>query len=594
MGKLNIKLNLIFGYAVVLLLMLAVSVIAYKSIQTIIKTSNWVTHTHEVIEVGNQVGASMVDMETGKRGFLITGIEEYLEPYYNGLKDFDKYILEGSTLTNDNPAQIIRWQEIKKIKELWILESAQTEIKLRKEVNKGDVAISNFKEISARTLGKALFDDIRLKLNNLKEIYHNNNNNVIKDLITDTTLSLVNMETGQRGYLLSGKEISLEPYIKGEKELSQNFTRLLELTIKTPQMKNDILLIKEAVESWKTKVANVEIDARRVMNQYKYSIDDISKTMRNGKGKFYIDAIRNKVDEIIAVEKSLMDTRFEEQESSASFAANFTIFGTALALIIGAIIAIIISKNIFQAIKENQKKDQLLLQQSKLAAMGEMVGAIAHQWRQPLNALALRNQFIIDDFEDDMIDKEYIEEFSTSSMKLINFMSKTIDDFRNFFRLDKLEKEFSIHEKISETSNMLLSQLTDHQIEINIDKNDFRVMGHDSEFQQVILNLINNAKDALLDNNISSPQINVEVSQEKDMGIIKISDNAGGIPEDVIPRVFEPYFTTKEEGKGTGLGLYMSKMIIEDNMGGHIQVENSKDGAVFTIKLSNLIASNTK
>ncbi|NQY95237.1 MAG: CHASE3 domain-containing protein, partial [Campylobacteraceae bacterium] len=427
-----------------------------------------------------------------------------------------------------------------------------------------------------------------------KEIYHNNNNNVIKDLITDTTLSLVNMETGQRGYLLSGKEISLEPYIKGEKELSQNFTRLLELTIKTPQMKNDILLIKEAVESWKTKVANVEIDARRVMNQYKYSIDDISKTMRNGKGKFYIDAIRTKVDEIIAVEKSLMDTRFEEQESSASFAANFTIFGTALALIIGAIIAIIISKNIFQAIKENQKKDQLLLQQSKLAAMGEMVGAIAHQWRQPLNALALRNQFIIDDFEDDMIDKEYIEEFSTSSMKLINFMSKTIDDFRNFFRLDKLEKEFSIHEKISETSNMLLSQLTDHQIEINIDKNDFRVMGHDSEFQQVILNLINNAKDALLDNNISSPQINVEVSQEKDMGIIKISDNAGGIPEDVIPRVFEPYFTTKEEGKGTGLGLYMSKMIIEDNMGGHIQVENSKDGAVFTIKLSNLIASNTK
>ena len=234
---------------------------------------------------------------------------------------------------------------------------------------------------------------------------------------------------------------------------------------------------------------------------------------------------------------------------------------------------------------ENQQKDRLLLEQSKLAAMGEMIGAIAHQWRQPLNALAMRIQFIEDDFEDELIDKEYMHEHSTESMKLVNFMSKTIDDFRNFFTIDKMKGDFGVKEKIDETVNMLIGQLDNYNIKVEINENDFKINGFPSEFQQVVLNIINNAKDAFLEKNMENGKIEVVIDSNNNLGIIKIKDNAGGIPQDVIKRVFEPYCTTKEQGKGTGLGLYMSKMIIEDNMKGKLSVENIDDGAIFTIEI---------
>ncbi len=588
----DIRTNLIFGYSAVFLLMLSVSVIAYNSIKSMVDTSAWVTHTQKVISTANEIMGSMVDMETGKRGYLITGVEEYLEPFDAGVIEFDKLIDQAALLTSDNEVQVKRWATIKSIKEKWIQESANPEIKLRREVNSGESAILEFKAISSRTLGKEIFDKIRKKLTDLEIKYNNNNNNNnnidknFKYQLTATTLALINMETGQRGFLLSGKEISLEPYYQGEKDLSRQLGLLFDNSSNTLLTKEEITEVITLVNNWKTQVADVEIGARRLINKYKYSTDDISKVLRKGTGKHYIDLTRLQIDKIISTEQNLMNIRASEQNSTSNFAINFTLYGTAAALLVGLIIAITISRNIFKSIQESQKKDQLLLQQSKLAAMGEMVGAIAHQWRQPLNALALSNQFIIDDYEDKIIDKEYIEEFSTSSMKLINFMSKTIDDFRNFFRVDKIEKVFSVHEKITDTSNMLMSQLSDHFVELKVDNNDFYVRGHDSEFQQVILNLINNAKDALLDHDISSPYIHVKVTQDKEMGIITIQDNAGGVPKDVIERIFEPYFTTKEEGKGTGLGLYMSKMIIVDNMGGELEVKNVDDGALFTIRLN--------
>jgi len=237
------------------------------------------------------------------------------------------------------------------------------------------------------------------------------------------------------------------------------------------------------------------------------------------------------------------------------------------------------------AVKENQQKDRLLLEQSKLAAMGEMIGAIAHQWRQPLNALAMRIQFIEDDFDDDIIDKTYIKEHSDESMKLVNFMSKTIDDFRNFFTIDKIKGDFTVKEKIDETVNMLSGQLNNHNISVEINDADFSVNGYSSEFQQVVLNIINNAKDAMIENEMEEGKIQIHLLESEGKGQVRIKDNAGGIPQEVIKRIFEPYYTTKEQGKGTGLGLYMSKMIIEDNMKGLLRVENVEDGAMFIIEI---------
>lgn len=228
------------------------------------------------------------------------------------------------------------------------------------------------------------------------------------------------------------------------------------------------------------------------------------------------------------------------------------------------------------------EKERLLIEQSKLAAMGEMIGAIAHQWRQPLNELSISIQNIEYDFEDDMIDLDYIKEYVDENQKIIYFMSKTIDDFRSFFRTDKQKMLFDICEEIVSVTDLLKAQLKNHDIKVEINGDSFKIEGFQTEFKQVIINLINNAKDAFDEKNIKQKNINIELNNKNNS--IMFFDNAGGIPDDIINRIFEPYFTTKEQGKGTGIGLYLSKTIIE-NMGGSLSVENKNDGACFTITL---------
>ncbi len=231
--------------------------------------------------------------------------------------------------------------------------------------------------------------------------------------------------------------------------------------------------------------------------------------------------------------------------------------------------------------KEEEKKEAIFVQQSKLASMGEMIGAIAHQWRQPLNELSIRIQKLKYNYAKEQIDEEFIKEFIKKNKNTIDFMSKTIDDFRNFFRIDKEKKEFHVKETIKEVLNIQNAQLKNHHIDLVLNGDEFLYEGFKTEFQQVIINLISNSKDALVQNNIQKPKIQIDIKKD----IIQIRDNGGGISQNVIDRVFEPYFTTKQQGEGTGMGLYMSKMIIEDNMGGKLKIENENDGVLITIDL---------
>jgi len=231
--------------------------------------------------------------------------------------------------------------------------------------------------------------------------------------------------------------------------------------------------------------------------------------------------------------------------------------------------------------EENFKQFQVLQEQSKLASMGEMIGAIAHQWRQPLNEISIRIQKIKYKFASDKIDEEYINDFVEKNKKTIDFMSKTIDDFRNFFRIDKEKKEFNIKEAIEEIINIQTAQLKNHHIEIGLSGQESFFVGYKSEFQQVIMNLVSNAKDAFISNQIPEPKILIKLDKKS----IIIQDNAGGIDEDIIERIFEPYFTTKEQGEGTGMGLYMSKMIIEENMSGKLEAKNRANGIEISISL---------
>ena len=264
-----------------------------------------------------------------------------------------------------------------------------------------------------------------------------------------------------------------------------------------------------------------------------------------------------------------------------------TIFYVVIFTIIILIIILIIHRKlkfIFDDYEDRLlKKDKILHEQAKLAAMGEMIGAIAHQWRQPLNALSLNIQSLDDDYDDGLIDKKFIDKFIDINKSTIKFMSNTIDDFRNFFRIDNEKIKFSIKESIKSVISIQSSQLKFLNISLSIKGDDFYIDGYESEFKQVILNIINNAKDEITNNNIKKGKIDIILKNNQ----IQIKDNAGGIPLEIMDRIFEPYFTTKKQGQGTGIGLYMSKMIIEDKALGRLSAKNDINGAIFTIVFNN-------
>ncbi|MGM0534239.1 MAG: ATP-binding protein, partial [Campylobacterota bacterium] len=201
-------------------------------------------------------------------------------------------------------------------------------------------------------------------------------------------------------------------------------------------------------------------------------------------------------------------------------------------------------------IEDIRKKDEMLFEQSKVAAMGELVSAIAHQWRQPLNAVSIAIQNLDEDYEEGLIDAEFIDTFIGKNQKIIQSMSQTIDDFRDFFQNEAQAENFDIKDAISETCNMQRARLQYHGIRLAVEGESFLIKGYRSQFLQVLLNLCNNAKDAMEARGVENGMI--EITLDKDSKTIRVVDNGGGIDDAVIKRIFEPYFTTKDQGKGVG------------------------------------------
>jgi PAS domain S-box-containing protein len=245
-------------------------------------------------------------------------------------------------------------------------------------------------------------------------------------------------------------------------------------------------------------------------------------------------------------------------------------------------------KRVEERTAELRDKDQMLLLQSRQAAMGEMIGNIAHQWRQPLNTLGLTIQQLPLLYDLGKIDRDILNQCVSSSMGLIQHMSRTIDDFRNYFRPDKEKIEFNVHDAIVHTLSLLEGTLQSPQIDITIiAKNDPVIYGYQNEFSQVLLNILMNARDAILERNIADPRVTITIGSEDGRAVVTIADSAGGISKDIINKIFDPYFTTKGPQQGTGVGLFMSKTIIEKNMGGRLSVCNNADGAEFRIEVGN-------
>jgi signal transduction histidine kinase len=244
-----------------------------------------------------------------------------------------------------------------------------------------------------------------------------------------------------------------------------------------------------------------------------------------------------------------------------------------------------LEKRVEERTRELREKDQLLILQSRQAAMGEMIGNIAHQWRQPLNTLGLmvQQQMFYDVGE---ITREFLDQNADRSMELIRHMAQTIDDFRNYFRPDKEKVEFKVGEAIANTLSLIEGSLQSPLIRVEIiAEDDPVIVGYRNEYAQVLLNVLNNARDALTEKEIDDPCVTITICTEGEKSVVTIADNAGGIPEGIMDRIFDPYFTTKGPQAGTGVGLFMSKTIIEKNMGGKLSVLNTAKGAEFRIEV---------
>ena len=255
-----------------------------------------------------------------------------------------------------------------------------------------------------------------------------------------------------------------------------------------------------------------------------------------------------------------------------------------------------LERRIEEEVRKNREKDQHILQQSRLAQMGEMISMIAHQWRQPLGSISAvaasiklkttLNRFDYATLQGQEASKEFLNEAMSKIESYVQFLTHTIDDFRNFFKPNKQKESVTLSQLVNRTLDIIGKALEINGITIKVETQaTHEIFTYANEVTQVILNILKNAEDAIKERETAHAHILITISQQGKWQTISIEDNAGGIPEPILPHIFEPYFSTKSEKNGSGLGLYMSKTIIEEHCGGSIVASNTTQGAKFTIKL---------
>lgn len=229
------------------------------------------------------------------------------------------------------------------------------------------------------------------------------------------------------------------------------------------------------------------------------------------------------------------------------------------------------------------RQEKMLQQQAKMAAMGEMMDAVAHQWKQPLNALSMFGQLLQMDYEEGIVDKAYIDNLVKDADEQIEHMISTLTEFRTFFRPDKEPEPFGLKRCIQTVMLLMKDELMRNQIEVRIEsEKEIIINGIENEFKHLILNIIANAKDAFNERERQNRAIYIRFYEEDGNIILKMEDNAGGIPDEFIKDIFKPNVTSKKEG--TGIGLYMSAQIAQ-KLNGQLYVANTERGAEFTLEV---------
>jgi signal transduction histidine kinase len=387
---------------------------------------------------------------------------------------------------------------------------------------------------------------------------------------------------------LSNSGIKLTLVAPIQKQNSKGFIEVKALIKKIEYLDSDLFYILFIDKKGKIYISNF-YSTHSIYDLFSYFLGD--KILKTKEGfvsdDIYVKTISPNIKIILIQNKNLIN---KTNEVSKKMVLIMIIISILLAIPLG----IFFSKPLYkfyeeldrrvkEEIEKRQQKEQMLINQSKLAALGEMLGNIAHQWRHPLTRLSLLIQNLEMAANMNKADKSYIQKFKEKAMAQINYMSQTIDDFTNFFKKDTKKVEFSPKEIIEEALKLMEGRIKQNKVDVEIDvKKDELIKGYKTEFSQVILNIINNAIDILKERDIKNRKIFIRIDGKR----IEIEDNAGGIPEEIKDKIFEPYFTTKFQSQGTGIGLYMSRIIITQHFNGKLYAYNSEKGAVFVIDLN--------
>ncbi len=368
-ANISLKWKLLIGFGIPLVLTVSVAAMAYYSLERLLQSSKWVAHTYEAIELGDSITASLVNMETGLRGYLIAGEEVFLEPFNQGKQEYQELMSRAKKKVADNPAQVARLNQVNSLQEKWFSQHIKVAMQYRKELNSSADATRNFIELSARTIGKEKFDALRTKIAELDQLFIQLNDHKAHDQIQTILIDMINQETGERGFLLSGQEASLESFNTGLTEFNKHIEDLRNLvkntyahgvTTNSSPSGNYIQKITTLIDAivdlsneWVSEVAQPEIEARRRMNNVTRTQDDISNFIEQGIGKKYMDEMREVLNQFVETENILIEIRNEEQQKTATTVKQVIIVGTLLSIAIGLLLTTFITHKTTAAIRKS-------------------------------------------------------------------------------------------------------------------------------------------------------------------------------------------------------------------------------------------------
>ena len=432
---------------------------------------------------------------------------------------------------------------------------------------------------------------------------------------TKETVTLENLikritDTESIEYRIYVNNTNLTPVEIRYEQMKFNNSKFIVLNVsniqKTQRKINLLNYYDKALEKSSSFLALVDKEYKYLwVNDYYAKVYNKKKSYFSGKtlaevlgDDYFRDIAKDNFDKALKGESVEFESKLQLFDKSIYIQVFYEPYYTITNEIEGVVVLVYDLSKFKEYEKEDKKKEKLLIQQSKMAAMGEMLQNIAHQWRQPLSVISTCTSGIMLQKDYNSLTDDVLYDSLKNIMNTTNYLSNTIDDFKNFFERDNIKVEFNVKDLVLKTLELVDMSISSKDIKLvkNLDDN-IQIENYKNEFMQVILNILNNAKDALLLNNNGIYQlrlIKIDLYKTKDKVVLDILDNAGGIPKRIKEKIFEPYFTTKHKSQGTGIGLFMTQEIIEKHMEGKIKTINKKfeyedntyKGALFTISLS--------